>query len=147
MATVASATGCTSSKGTLKYGIAGAGISQLDPNTINFAGQAPLQTLLYNGLSKYDRNMQVVPDLATKWRSSTDLKTWFFTIRQGVKYSTGRPFTAEDARANILRVLDPSLVQSAPGAEGLRVPSVAAAATLNHLPRLSSSESVASQPT
>ena len=48
---VANATGCTSSKGTLKYGIAGAGISQLDPNTINFAGQAPIQTLLYNGLA------------------------------------------------------------------------------------------------
>jgi peptide/nickel transport system substrate-binding protein len=103
---VSTATGCTSSKGTLRYGIAGAGISQLDPNTINFAGQVPLQTLLYNGLSKYDRNMNVVPDLATKWRSSKDLKTWFFTLRTGVKYSTGRAFTAEDARANILRVLD-----------------------------------------
>lgn len=101
------ATGCTSSKGTLKYGIAGAGISQLDPNTINFAGQAPVQTLLFNALSQYDRNMNVVPDLATKWRASADLKTWFFTIRKGVKYSTGRAFTAEDARDNILRVLDP----------------------------------------
>lgn len=108
-ATVARATGCTSSRGTLKYGIAGAGISQLDPNTINFAGQAPLQTLLYNGISKYDRNMQVVPDLATKWRSSKDLKTWFFTFRKDAKYATGRPFTAEDARANILRVLDPQV--------------------------------------
>lgn len=100
---------CTTSKGSLKYGIAGAGISQLDPNTINFAGQAPLQTLLYNGLSKYDRNMNVVPDLATKWRSSKDLKTWWFTLRKGVKYSNGRAFTAEDARANILRVLDPKV--------------------------------------
>ena len=69
----------------------------------------PLQTLLYNGLSKYDRNMNVVPDLATKWRASKDLKTWFFTLRKGVKYSTGRAFTAEDARANILRVLDPKV--------------------------------------
>jgi peptide/nickel transport system substrate-binding protein len=103
------ATGCTSSKGTLKYGIAGAGIAQLDPNTLNFAGQVPLQTLLYNGLSKYDRNMNVVPDLATRWRASKDLKTWFFNLRQGVKYSTGRVFTANDARANILRVLDPAV--------------------------------------
>ena len=61
-----SATGCTSSKGTLKYGIAGAGIAQLDPNTINFAGQAPMQTLLYNGLAKYDRNMRSSPT----WRRS-----------------------------------------------------------------------------
>jgi peptide/nickel transport system substrate-binding protein len=107
--TAFAATGCTSSKGTLKYGIAGAGISQLDPNTINFAGQAPIQTLLYNGLAKYDRNMNVVPDLATKWRASADLKTWWFTLRKGVKYSTGRAFTAEDVRANILRVLDPKV--------------------------------------
>jgi len=58
---------------------------------------------------------------------------------------------AKVARAAValewMRRLDPSLVQSAPGAEGLRVPSVAAAATLNHSPRLSSTESVASQPT
>jgi peptide/nickel transport system substrate-binding protein len=53
--------------------------------------------------------MNVVPDLALKWRSSKDLKTWFFTLRKGVKYSNGRAFTAEDARANILRVLDPSV--------------------------------------
>lgn len=106
---VSAATGCTSSKGTLKYGIAGAGISQLDPNTINFAGQVPLQTLLYNGLSKYDRNMNVVPDLATKWRASKDLKTWWFTLRRGVKYSNGRAFNGEDVRANILRVLDPKV--------------------------------------
>jgi peptide/nickel transport system substrate-binding protein len=105
----ATATGCTSSKGKLRYGIAGAGIAQLDPNTINFAGQAPLQTLLYNGLTKYDRKMKVVGDLATSWRSSADLKTWWFTLRKGVKYSNGRPFTPEDVRNNILRVLDPAV--------------------------------------
>ena len=106
---ISAATGCTSSKGTLKYGIAGAGIAQLDPNTLSFAGQVPLQTLLYNGLSKYDRNMNVVPDLATKWRASADLKTWWFTLRKGVKYSTGRAFNGDDVRANILRVLDPKV--------------------------------------
>ena len=108
-ATVASATGCTSSRGTLKYGIAGAGISQLDPNTINFAGQAPLQTLLYNGLAKYDRNMQVIPDLATKWRASKDLKTWFFYLRKDVKYATGGRSPPRTFATNILRVLDPTV--------------------------------------
>jgi peptide/nickel transport system substrate-binding protein len=110
--TLASAT-CKSSKGTLTYGIAGAGVSQLDPNTINFAGQAPLQTLLYNGLTKYDKNMTVVPDLASKWKISKDLKTWWFFLRKGVRYANGRPFTAEDARSNILRVLDPSVPSQA----------------------------------
>jgi peptide/nickel transport system substrate-binding protein len=104
---------CKSSSGTLTYGIAGAGVSQLDPNTMNFAGQAPLQTLLYSSLTRYDRNMKVIPDLATSWRSSKDLKTWFFNLRKDVRYSTGRPFTAEDARANILRVLDPAVPSQA----------------------------------
>lgn len=111
--THASSATCKSSSGTLTYGIAGAGVSQLDPNTINFAGQAPLQTLLYNGLTKYDHTMKVVPDLATSWHASKDLKTWYFNIRKGVRYSTGRPFTAEDARANILRVLDPAVPSQA----------------------------------
>ena len=96
---VTHATGCTSSKGTLRYGIAGAGIAQLDPNTITFAGQPPLQTLLYNGLTKYDRTMKVVPDLATQWRHSADLKTWWFTLRHGVKYANGRAFTPADVVA------------------------------------------------
>ncbi len=104
---------CSSSKGTLTYGIAGAGISALDPNTIAFAGQEPLQTLLYNGLAKYDRSMNVVPDLATSWRSSKDLKTWYFTLRKNVHYASGRLFTADDARANILRVLDPKVASQA----------------------------------
>ena len=107
------ADGCTKSKGTLTYGIAGAGVSQLDPNTINFAGQAPLQTLLYNALTKYDKSMNVVGDLAPSWRTSKDLKTWWFNLRKNARYALGRPFTAEDARANILRVLDPNVPSQA----------------------------------
>ena len=105
----ASATGCTTPKGTLKYGIAGAGIAQLDPNTISFAGQFPLQFTLYNGLTKYDKSNNVVGDLATKFYPTNNLKNWTFILRKGVRYSDGRPFTAEDARANILRVLDPKV--------------------------------------
>jgi len=109
----ATATTCKASKGKLMYGIAGAGISQLDPNTIAFAGQEPLQTLLYDGLTQYSQTMQTVPDLATSWRSSKDLKTWWFNLRKGVKYASGRPFSAADAVANILRVLDPAVASQA----------------------------------
>jgi peptide/nickel transport system substrate-binding protein len=110
----AQATNCKQ-YGTLSYGIAGAGIPALDPNTISFAGQEPLQTLLYNGLTKYASNGSVQPDLATKWASSKDLKTWTFTLRHDVKYATGRPFTSADAVANIRRVLDPAVASGARG--------------------------------
>ncbi|MDH4104416.1 MAG: ABC transporter substrate-binding protein, partial [Thermoleophilia bacterium] len=105
----ASQTGCTKSSGTLKYGIAGAGIAQLDPNTISFAGQFPLQFTLYNGLTKYAKDNEVVGDLATSWYVRNNLKNWYFNLRKGVRYSTGRAFTANDVRANILRVLDPKV--------------------------------------
>jgi peptide/nickel transport system substrate-binding protein len=104
---------CKSSKGKITYGIAGAGITQLDPNTISFAGQEPLQSLLYNGLTKYSQTGKTVPDLATSWRSTKDLKTWTFKLRKGVRYSNGRLFTSADARANFLRVLDPNVASQA----------------------------------
>ena len=115
VAATPSLTGCTSSKGKITYGIAGAGITALDPNTISFAGQAPLQTLLYDGLTKYNKAMQPVPDLATSWKSSKDLMHWSFTLRNDAHYANGRQFTSADARANLLRVLDPAVASQAQG--------------------------------
>jgi len=114
-AAVTAAAASCDQHGTLTYGIAGAGISALDPNTISFSGQEPLQTLLYNGLTKYAPDGTVQPDLATKWKSSKDMKTWTFTLRQGVEYASGRPFTAADAVANIKRVLSPKVASQARG--------------------------------
>jgi peptide/nickel transport system substrate-binding protein len=95
--------------GTLTYGISGAGISGLDPASLAFSGQLPLQSLLYNSLTEYKPDGSVVPDLATKWRHSKDLKTWWFSLRRNVKYANGRPFTAADVVANVLRNLDPKV--------------------------------------
>jgi peptide/nickel transport system substrate-binding protein len=111
--TLSSATGCTASHGKLTYGIAGAGITALDPNTLAFAGQAPLQTLLYDGLTKYDKKMQPVANLATSWVASKDLMHWTFKLRHNVHYASGRLFTSSDAVANILRVLDPKVASQA----------------------------------
>src|SRR5262245_58306497 len=96
------AAGCTKASGTLTYGISGAGISGLDPTTLAFSGQLPLQTLLYNSLTEYNSDGQVVPDLATKWKASKDLKTYWFFLRHDVKYADGRPFTATDVVQNVL---------------------------------------------
>jgi peptide/nickel transport system substrate-binding protein len=117
-AATANVTGCKTSQGSITYGIAGAGITALDPNTISFAGQEPLQTLLYDGLTAYNKQMQVVPDLAVSWSASKDLLRWVFKLRQGVHYADGRLFTSADARANILRVLDPSVPSQARGTIG-----------------------------
>ena len=36
------------------------------------------------------------PELATSWETSPDGKVWTFTLREGVKWQDGEPFTADD---------------------------------------------------
>lgn len=50
----------------------------------------------YSGLVKYDKNLQVVADLAEKWEVSEDQKTIIFRLRPGLVWADGSPFTAED---------------------------------------------------
>jgi peptide/nickel transport system substrate-binding protein len=59
---------------------------------------------VYNNLVMFDQNVaknsfeSIVPDLATKWAWSADGKQLVFTLRQGVKWHDGKPFTAKDVQ-------------------------------------------------
>lgn len=49
-----------------------------------------------DGLMTYDKEGNRLPRLAMRWETSADGKTYTFTLRDGVKWSDGKPFTAED---------------------------------------------------
>lgn len=49
-----------------------------------------------DGLMTYGRKGNRLPRLATKWDIAPDGKTYTFTLRDGIKWSDGQPFTAED---------------------------------------------------
>ena len=52
---------------------------------------------LFSGLVKIDpKTLKVEPDLATSWEHSEDGKIWTFHLRKGVRWSDGKPFTADD---------------------------------------------------
>jgi len=49
-----------------------------------------------DGLMTYDRHGNRLPRLAIKWETSADGKTYTFTLRSGVSWSDGKPFSADD---------------------------------------------------
>jgi len=53
------------------------------------------------------------PRLATSWKADPTPKTWSFTIRQGVRWHDGSPFTADDVVATFERLLNPKVGSSA----------------------------------
>jgi peptide/nickel transport system substrate-binding protein len=70
-------------------------------------GAAIPQALLvnvYEGLVKLDQDGEIVPLLASGWEVSDDNTTYTFTLREGVTFTNGEEFTAEDVVFSIERV-------------------------------------------
>lgn len=63
--------------------------------------------LVFSGLLKYDKDLNLVPDLATEYQISEDQKTYTFTLKQNVKWHDGTPFTADDVIFSVQSILDP----------------------------------------
>ena len=63
--------------------------------------------LLFSSLTTYDPESVVVGDLATEW--ALDGTGWVFKLREGVTWHDGSPFTAEDVKYTVERVLDPEV--------------------------------------
>jgi len=79
----------------------------LDPQKMRVGGVD--YNYVYNCFSRLtaqDAKLQVLPDLATSWDSSEDLKTWTFHLRPGVKFHNGKPLTSSDVAFTFKRILD-----------------------------------------
>lgn len=81
-------------------------LNTLDPHKTKSGEEYLVNWMVYSSLVSLDRNMTAEPDLAESWESSSDLKTWTFHLRKGVKFHHGRVFDAEDVVFSINRILD-----------------------------------------
>lgn len=68
-----------------------------------------ITALIFNGLVKYDENIQLVGDLAERWQvEDGGLKIIFF-LRKNVRWQDGVPFTAADVVFTYEKLIDPEL--------------------------------------
>ncbi|OPY89426.1 MAG: Oligopeptide-binding protein AppA precursor [Syntrophaceae bacterium PtaU1.Bin231] len=63
--------------------------------------------LVYNGLVKFDKDVNIVGDLAESWDIARGGLEITFHLRKGVKWHDGRPFTARDVLATYRVTVDP----------------------------------------
>jgi oligopeptide transport system substrate-binding protein len=70
---------------------------------------------LFSGLVRLDQNLQVAPDIASSWDTSSDGKTYTFHLRQDVKFDDGKPVTATDFKYSWERALSPTTGSSTAG--------------------------------
>src|SRR3978361_1776337 len=81
--------------------------SQGDPQTMGPYSQNEGLTNMFNGqiydfLVARDKQLNIVPSLATEWKQESPTK-WLFKLRHGGKVAVRRPFTADDVVFSVLR--------------------------------------------
>ena len=64
--------------------------------------------LCYNGLVKYDKDLNLAGDLAESWDISQDNLTITFHLRKGVKWQDGVEFTADDVMFGYQAIVNPN---------------------------------------
>jgi len=93
--------------GTYVEGVAGA------PRAINPLLSAyndadrDLCALVFNGLTRFNSQGEVEPDLAQRWEVSLDGLTYIFHLRHGVRWHDGKLFNADDVLLTVSLLQDP----------------------------------------
>jgi len=79
----------------------------IDPGISQGSVQSTFYAALYDGLVSVDENGNIIPSSATSWDISEDGLDYTFYLRDGIKWSDGKPVTAKDFEYAWLRVLRP----------------------------------------
>ena len=66
--------------------------------------------LIYNGLIKYDKDLNIVGELAKSWEIKEDGKVIIFHLRDDVKWHDGAPFKADDVEFTYKSLINPNVI-------------------------------------
>ncbi|WP_246035744.1 ABC transporter substrate-binding protein [Dictyobacter kobayashii] len=81
----------------------------LDPATVQYTQSMQIVSMTSAGLVSFNDRMEIVPQLAQSWETSSDGYTWTFHLRPNLKFSDGASLTATDVAYSLDRALDPAL--------------------------------------
>ncbi len=81
--------------------------STLLPVLASDSASSDVNSLVYNGLVRYDKDLKLEGELAKSWDISPDNLTITFHLRHGVKWHDGAPFTSADVLFTYRVYVDP----------------------------------------
>ena len=81
--------------------------SNLIPLLSSDSASHGIASMIYNGLVKYDKNLNIAGDLAESWDISPDGLVITFHLRKNVTWHDGAPFTADDVLYTYQVTIDP----------------------------------------
>jgi len=94
--------------GSLKVGIIGGSAKDTaDPHTASYEPDIAIQYQLYDGLTGFDLNSQVVNHMAESLTPNADATVWTCKLKSGLTWHDGKPVTADDVVYSFQRILDP----------------------------------------
>jgi len=79
----------------------------LNPVLPDTPASQDINSLIFDGLTKWGPNRQLQPDLASSWSVSSDDRTYTFHLRHDVKWQDGVPFTAQDVLFTLQAIQNP----------------------------------------
>jgi len=81
-----------------------------NPTTANESSSIDIIQFLFAGLVGSDRQtFKLTPGLAESWTVAEDQKTWTFKLRKGLRWSDGKPLTADDVAYTWRVIYDPTI--------------------------------------
>ncbi len=100
--------------GSLKVGIVGGSAKDTaDPQMASFEPDIAIQYCLYDGLTGFDLNAQVVNRMAEEVTPNADGSVWTARLRSGLTWHDGKTVTADDVVYSFERIVDPKSPKTA----------------------------------
>src|SRR5215211_8842067 len=91
---------------TLRFAFQGE-LKSLDPYSLNESFTLGMLGNVYEGLTKRDKDLKIIPGLAERWEMVEPTR-WRFYLRKGVKFHNGEDFTADDVVFSATRLHAPA---------------------------------------